>query len=98
MRQHLLARIFAARFVALGQGRDRARSTPSLRGWIWIAAGVVAMVASSDSRALTTSVTVSGSLQSELGCASDWDPGCAATHLVYDATDDVWQGAFTVPH
>lgn len=97
MRQHLLARILAARFVALGQGRDRARSTPSLRGWIWIAAGVVAMVASSDSRALTTSVTVSGSLQSELGCASDWDPGCAATHLVYDATDDVWQGAFTVP-
>ena len=31
-----------------------------------------------------TSVTVAGSLQSELGCG-DWDPGCAATHLAYDA-------------
>ncbi|MFI5708425.1 pullulanase-type alpha-1,6-glucosidase [Kribbella sp. NPDC051620] len=26
-------------------------------------------------------ITVAGSLQSELGCAGDWDPGCAATSL-----------------
>ena len=39
-----------------------------------------------------TSVTIAGSLQSEAGCAGDWDPACAATHLTYDATDDVWQG------
>jgi hypothetical protein len=44
-----------------------------------------------------TSVTVAGSLQSELGCAGDWDPACATTHLTYDAGDDVWQGTFTVP-
>jgi hypothetical protein len=44
-----------------------------------------------------TSVTVAGSLQSELGCPGDWDPGCANTHLAYDAYDDVWQGTFTVP-
>jgi glycosidase len=44
-----------------------------------------------------TSVTIAGSLQSELGCAGDWDPTCAATHLTYDATDDVWQGAWTIP-
>ncbi|MCJ7591706.1 MAG: PEP-CTERM sorting domain-containing protein [Woeseiaceae bacterium] len=44
-----------------------------------------------------TSVTVAGSLQSELGCAGDWDPACAATHLTYDANDDVWQGSFAVP-
>jgi glycosidase/fibronectin type 3 domain-containing protein len=43
------------------------------------------------------SVTIAGSLQSELGCAGDWDPGCAATHLTYDATDDVWQGTWNVP-
>jgi glycosidase len=42
-------------------------------------------------------VTVAGSLQSELGCPGDWDPACAATHLFYDAGDDVWQRAFTVP-
>src|SRR3954464_9222130 len=44
-----------------------------------------------------TSVTIAGSLQSELGCGGDWDPGCAATHLTYDAGDGVWQGTFTVP-
>ena len=43
-----------------------------------------------------SSVTIAGSLQSELGCAGDWDPACAATHLTYDAGDDVWQGTWTV--
>jgi pullulanase len=43
------------------------------------------------------SVTIAGSLQSELGCAADWDPGCAATRLAYDASDDVWQATFPVP-
>jgi hypothetical protein len=47
--------------------------------------------------AVTSSVTVAGNLQSELGCAGDWDPACATTHLAYDANDDVWQGSFTVP-
>ena len=44
-----------------------------------------------------TSVTIAGSLQSEAGCAGDWDPACATTHLTYDAGDDVWQGTFTLP-
>src|SRR5258707_4693940 len=44
-----------------------------------------------------TSVTIAGDLQSELGCSGDWDPACAATHLAYDASDDVWQGTFSVP-
>src|SRR6266496_4092153 len=44
-----------------------------------------------------TSVTLVGDLQSEIGCAGDWDPGCAASHLAYDAGDDVWQGTWTVP-
>src|SRR3954468_19785070 len=44
-----------------------------------------------------TTVTVAGDLQSEAGCPGDWDPGCAATHLAYDATDDVWQGTFSLP-
>ncbi len=42
-------------------------------------------------------VTLVGSLQSELGCAGDWDPACAATHMTFDANDDVWQGTWTVP-
>jgi glucan 1,4-alpha-glucosidase len=44
-----------------------------------------------------TSVTIAGSLDHLLGCASDWDPACAAAHLVYDATDDVWQQSWTIP-
>ena len=43
------------------------------------------------------SVTIAGSLQSELGCAADWDPACSSTHLAFDATDLVWQGTFSVP-
>ncbi len=43
------------------------------------------------------SVTIAGSLQTELGCAGDWDPACGASHLVYDANDDVWQRAWTIP-
>jgi glucan 1,4-alpha-glucosidase len=44
-----------------------------------------------------SSVTIAGSLQSELGCPGDWQPDCATTHLTYDATDDVWQNTFSVP-
>jgi len=44
-----------------------------------------------------TTVTVAGSLQSELGCPGDWQPECVSTHLTFDAGDDVWQGTFSVP-
>ena len=44
-----------------------------------------------------SSVTIAGSLQSELGCPGDWQPDCAATHLTYDAGDDVWQKTFSLP-
>jgi len=43
------------------------------------------------------SVTIAGSLQSELGCPGDWQPDCSMTHLAFDPTDDVWQGTFAVP-
>ncbi len=41
-------------------------------------------------------VTIPGTLQSELGCAGDWQPDCDKTALTYDPEDDVWQGAFEV--
>jgi glycosidase len=41
-----------------------------------------------------SSVTIAGDLQQELGCSGDWQPDCAATHLSYDTTDDVWQRTF----
>jgi hypothetical protein len=43
------------------------------------------------------SVTVAGSLQSELGCPEDWQPGCAATHLAFDTDDGLWHGTFALP-
>ncbi|HTQ79536.1 MAG TPA: pullulanase-type alpha-1,6-glucosidase, partial [Thermoanaerobaculia bacterium] len=43
------------------------------------------------------SVTLAGSLQSEIGCSGDWQPDCAATHLGFDTTDGIWQGSWTVP-
>jgi Ca2+-binding RTX toxin-like protein len=43
------------------------------------------------------SVTVVGNIQSELGCATDWVPDCAATQLTYDPADDVWQGTWILP-
>jgi hypothetical protein len=44
-----------------------------------------------------STVTLAGSLQSELGCAGDWQPSCAVTHLAYDPNDNVWQGVFALP-
>ncbi len=44
-----------------------------------------------------SSVTVAGSLQSELGCSGDWQPDCSATFLTFDEEDGVWQGVFSVP-
>jgi glycosidase len=46
---------------------------------------------------LVNSVTVAGSLQSEIGCAADWDPVCATSHLTFDTNDGLWKATFTLP-
>ena len=61
------------------------------------AALVLLPVASASHTPNPTAVTIAGSLQSELGCPGDWQPECAATHLTYDAGDDVWQRTFALP-
>jgi hypothetical protein len=43
-----------------------------------------------------TSVTVPGSFNSEIGCASDWQPDCAKAHLTKGA-DGLWRGTFHLP-
>jgi alpha-amylase len=45
---------------------------------------------------LVSSVTIAGSLQSEIGCPADWNPACAASHLTFDTTDGLWKGTFTI--
>jgi glucoamylase len=76
------------------------REGGTLRG-VLLALAAAAFVLLPASTASSTpnpmSVTIAGDLQSALGCASDWDPTCAATHLTYDAADDVWQGTFSLP-
>jgi pullulanase-type alpha-1,6-glucosidase len=44
-----------------------------------------------------TSVTVAGTMDSELGCGADWKPDCAAAHLTYDSRDGIWKGAWQLP-
>jgi pullulanase len=60
-------------------------------------AAVLLLAAASVFAANPATVTVAGSVQSELGCAGDWDPSCAATFLTLEAEDDVWQRTFAVP-
>ena len=84
-------------------------STSSVRRRLLVAASIVLFLASLFPVAISptpvlashtpnpASVAIAGSLQSELGCAGDWDPSCAATFLAYDAADDVWQRTFDVP-
>jgi hypothetical protein len=63
-----------------------------------VALGIVAVPSALGSHTpAPASVTIAGSLQSEIGCPGDWQPDCALTHLSYDAGDGVWQGAFAIP-
>ena len=41
-------------------------------------------------------VTVAGDLNSEMGCAGDWTPGCEAAKLTLRA-DGIWSGTFDLP-
>ncbi|WP_307861045.1 pullulanase-type alpha-1,6-glucosidase [Microbacterium sp. SD291] len=41
-------------------------------------------------------VTVPGSLNSEMGCAGDWDPACEKAKLTLRA-DGIWSGTFDLP-
>lgn len=65
--------------------------------FVYDAASHVLTVAGAAAAPQPSSVTIAGSLQSELGCPGDWQPECAATHLSFDAVDGVWQGTFAVP-
>ena len=54
--------------------------------------------AAADHTPLPGTVTLVGSLQSELGCPGDWQPECDATHLQPVAGEPgVFRGTFTVP-
>ncbi len=73
---------------------------PRLRLPATLAAAVLALsplgLSATPATAATTSVTLVGSLQDELGCAKDWDPACGATTLT-STGPGVYSKTFTVP-
>jgi hypothetical protein len=75
----------------------RVRSLLGRRATAVAGVALTALLWASDGYAAPSSVTLVGSLQSEMGCPGDWQPDCAATHLAFDAADDVWQGTFALP-
>ena len=87
---------------------SRQTRAPSLAARLWVVAGSALLLgallpmggslpAIASHTPVPSSVTIAGSLQSELGCPGDWQPDCAATHLTLDADDAVWQDTFDVP-
>src|SRR5690348_2156890 len=45
----------------------------------------------------TSTVTLVGDLQNELGCAEDWSPPCDSTKLGRVGSTDTYTGSFAVP-
>lgn len=54
-------------------------------------------VTTAEPKPVKNSVTVAGSLQSEIGCPEDWNPACATSHLTFDTSDGQWHGTWTLP-
>ncbi|QIM20094.1 hypothetical protein G7075_01275 [Phycicoccus sp. HDW14] len=75
--------------------RPRRRLTALAAGAALVAAPLVATA--TPAAAATAAVALVGSLQSELGCAADWDPACDATELVQEGDTARWSATFRVP-
>lgn len=84
------------------EGRLARLVTRTLANRLVLAALVAALAVAAVPAALgshtpePTSVTIAGSLQSEVGCPADWAPDCSLTHLA-PGTDGVWRGAWALP-
>ncbi len=56
----------------------------------------VAIVEEEQPEVTYDSVTIAGDLQSEIGCAGDWDPACEGAMLT-EGPAGIWTGTFDVP-
>lgn len=92
-RRRPLARSVVAAVVAAALGLTLAQAGPAQ------AAPAAPPVAAPPVRlaAAPTSVTLAGSLQSELGCPADWQADCAQTALENVAGTSTWRRTFTLP-
>ncbi|MFC1996128.1 alpha-amylase family glycosyl hydrolase [Chloroflexota bacterium] len=57
---------------------------------------VLAAACLSPTLPVSSGVTLTGDLQTELGCKGDWAPNCAATQLTKQG-NGVWRGVFNIP-
>jgi alpha-amylase len=57
----------------------------------------VRTVTRTEPQPLVPSVTVAGSVQSEIGCPTDWDPACDVSDLAFDTSDGLWKGTWMIP-
>ncbi len=57
----------------------------------------VRTVTRTEPQPLVPSVTVAGSVQSEMGCPADWDPACDASDMTFDTSDGLWKKTVTLP-
>lgn len=71
-------------------GRHSAASTYASVG------NAVSLVVEEEPESPIDMVTVPGNLNSEMGCAGDWTPGCEAAKLTLRA-DGIWAGTFDLP-
>ncbi|MGX5772310.1 pullulanase-type alpha-1,6-glucosidase [Microbacterium trichothecenolyticum] len=71
-------------------GRHAAASTYASVG------NAVSLVVEEEPESPVDMVTVPGNLNSEMGCAGDWTPGCEAAKLTLRA-DGIWAGTFDLP-
>lgn len=62
-----------------------------------LAAPLLAVVVATPAVAVPMNVSVPGSFNSEIGCASDWNPGCTEIQLVPDASSELWTLTVTIP-
>jgi pullulanase-type alpha-1,6-glucosidase len=72
------------------------RVLASITSAVLVLAGSIALTAAPATAADRTFALV-GTLQSEIGCATDWDPACAASELVPNGTENQYAETFTLP-
>ncbi len=85
---------FSQRRIVVARRRALALLTSTV---LAVGVGLPVLVSAPPASAATNTVTLTGSIQEELGCPGDWQPDCAATHLQRVGTSTAFRGEFDVP-
>ena len=80
-----------------GARQPRARRLSVLLAGAALVASMGLATSSPAVAAETTSVTLVGDLQSEVGCSADWQPDCESSRLARVGDTSTYRGTFTIP-